>query len=81
MLVQSDVVVVRCKCVKEVHGMTRTFSETPVRNEDSVRVLWEFTGEKTDFTLETNEMQSRCREGHYVVVGRRLWVFCVACRS
>ena len=43
-LVQCPVTV-RCKCVKKMHRMTGTFSsQTPMTNEDSVRVLQDFKG-------------------------------------
>ena len=36
---------VRCKCVKKMRKMTRTFfSQAPMTNEDSVRVLQDFKG-------------------------------------
>ena len=38
-------VTVRCKCVKKMRKMTRTFfSQAPMTNEDSVRVLQDFKG-------------------------------------
>ena len=43
-LVQCPVTV-HCKCVKKMHRMTGTFfSQTPMTNEDSVRVLQDFKG-------------------------------------